>query len=1252
MKHPFFRSVKSQLALLVMISLLPVLAIFVYTALDRRSKVIEDAKANALQVVRDVAFQQKQVAETTRHLLMTVTKVPDVRNQNAPACNKLFGELLNENPVYADIFSANAGGLIFSSGRPFMPYNVSKRKFFLDMVRTKDYAVGEYIVGGITKRSVLPFAYPVLGGEGRMTGLVVAGVDLQYYGQIFSDSRLPSGSELILTDHRGVRLYTQPEHEKYVGKADLPDMFDRMSGGPDEGTFPAIAIDGTKHLYAYKRLHLRKNEPPYLFIRVSIPEKTALAYLWHIFFRNLIGLGLACVAALMASWFIGSVIIARQIKRLAATTESLGLGDLKARTGLKYGGGELGQLAKAFDEMAQKLEQKESDRKAAEEALRESEERYRIAIEHSNDGVALVEGDKHIYVSNKFVEIFGYASPEELIGQPQSATVHPDDYERVSDINRQRQRGEPVPFRYEFKGIRKDGTYVYVEVSATKINYKGAPVTLAYVRDITERKIAEKLLKETEDKYRGIFENAVEGIFQTTPDGRFIDANPALARIYGFESPQELLETVTDVENQLYVNPEDRKRLKELYANQDFVSNFDTQLYRKDGAKIWVSMSARTVRDMDGKIVYYEGTIEDITQSKELGDALKMAEREKSLILNAIPEMVIFHDNEMKILWVNKTAYDLIGRKTNGFIGRHCYEVWHKNDHVCQGCPVKKALVSGRPSDGEVKGLDGKTWYVRGYPVRTEEDVLVGVVEICLDVTERKRMEKALVRSEEKYRDIFENAVEGIFQTTPDGCYLQVNPALVKMYGYESPEELMTTISDIGHQIYVDPEDRLLLQEAIAKQGFVEGFEAQQYQKDGTKIWTSSNARAVLNPHGNIIYFEGTVENITDRKHLESQLLQAQKMEAIGTLAGGIAHDFNNILSALIGYGNLLHMKMDEDDPLRIYVERMLVSSEKAVNLTQSLLAFSRKQVIKLQPQTVSTIIRGIEKILQRLLTEDIELKVMTADKDITILADLTQIDQVLLNLATNARDAMPKGGVLLIETEEVQIDHEFIRSHGYGEPGDYALISVTDSGTGMDEMTKQKIFEPFFTTKEVGKGTGLGLSIVYGIVKQHNGYINVVSEPGEGTSFRIYLPATKTTAEEADRIPTDVEGGTETILLAEDNTDLRKLLREVLASKGYTTIEATDGEAALELFLEHKDSIDLLILDVVMPKKNGKEVFDEVRKVQPRVKALFTSGYTGDVVLDKGVHDGVVDFIQKPLSPNELLLKVRTVLDKKEGGS
>jgi PAS domain S-box-containing protein len=1248
MNKQFFRSVKAQLALLVLISLVPVLVIFIYTAIKSNNQVIEDAKEDALSVVNDVAFQQRQVTESTRQLLMTLTKVHDVRNQNIPSCNRIFGELVKANPLYADIFAANADGLILSSGRPFVPYNIKERKYFKDILRIHDYAVGEYIVGGITKRAVLPFAYPIIGDDRRINGLVVAGIDLQRYGNLFSDARLPAGSELALTDHQGIRLYTQPEHEINVGKADASHILARMSGDNNEGAFTASGNDGLERLFAYKSLRLRDNESPYLFIRVSIPKKTALAYHRKLLFRNLAVLGFACIAALIAAWVIGSLIISRQVRRLTETTQSLGLGDLKARTGLKYEGGELGQLAKAFDEMAHKLEQKETDRKTAEEALKESQERYQTAIEYSNDGVALVEGDKLIYVNKRMVEMFGYASSDELIGQTVAVTVHPDDSEMVLSINRKRQKGEHVPSKYEFKGVKRDGSVVYIEVSATRVNYKGVSVALAYLRDATERKLSEELLKETEDKYRSIFENAVEGMFQTTPDGRFIAANPALARIYGFQSPQELLDNITDVANQMYVKPEDRKILQNLYATQGFVSNFITQLCRKDGEKIWISMSARAVKDVRGEIVHYEGTVEDITQSKELEDALKMAEREKSLILNAIPEVVIFHDCDMKILWVNKTARDLLASRTDDFVGRFCYEVWHNCDYICEGCPIKKALTTGRPQDGELKSPSGKIWYVHGYPVRTNDGSLVGVVEIRLDITERKQMEVALSQSEEKYRDIFENAVEGIFQTTPEGHYLQINPALARMYGYNSPEELMANVRDIGRQIYVDPEDRIRLQQTIEKNGSFEGFEAQQYRKDGSKIWTSSNARVVLDTDGNTLYYEGIVENITDRKHLESQLLQAQKMEAIGTLAGGIAHDFNNILSALIGYGNLMHMKMDADDPLKIYVEHMLVASEKAVNLTHSLLTFSRKQVMRLQPQKMSTMVRSIEKILLRLLTEDIELKVTTSDTEITVLADVTQIDQVLLNLAANARDAMPQGGTLRIETSEVEINQEFIRSYGYGVPGKYALISISDTGTGLDEKTRQKIFEPFFTTKEVGKGTGLGLSIVYGIIKQHNGYINVTSELDKGTTFHIYLPVVTTSTEETKLASIDVKGGTETILLAEDNPDLQKLQEEVLNSKGYTTIAATDGEMAIARFMELKDSIDLLILDVVMPKKNGKEVFDEIRKIRPDVKVLFTSGYTGDVVIDKGVYDSAVEFIQKPTSPNELLGKIREVLDKK----
>lgn len=520
---------------------------------------------------------------------------------------------------------------------------------------------------------------------------------------------------------------------------------------------------------------------------------------------------------------------------------------------------------------------------------------------------------------------------------------------------------------------------------------------------------------------------------------------------------------------------------------------------------------------------------------------------------------------------------------------------------------------------------------------------------------ELETLNKTLRESEEKYRNIFENALEGIFQATPEGRFLNVNPAAAKMHGYRSSREMMTSISDIEHQVFVDPAQGKRFTDIIEKEGRVEAFEIEAYKKNGEKIWVSLTARSVCDGDGAILYYEGISEDITERKRAEdekarlrSQLLQAQKMEALGELASGVAHDFNNILTALIGYGNLLTMGMEADDPLREYADQILASSEKAANLTQSLLAFGRKRAIELKPRNVNTVIRGMEKLLRRLLTEDIELKVMlTEESDASVMADITQLDQVLMNLASNARDAMPRGGRLCIETEETEIDDEFREAHGFGEPGRYVRISVSDTGCGIDEKTKERMFEPFFTTKDLGKGTGLGLAIVYGIVKQHNGYISIHSEPGQGTVFGVYLPAIEGKSEETRQTFQDTPGGTETILVADDSDELRELISEVLAGRGYTVIEAEDGQNAVHRFLEQKDSIDLLILDVVMPNKNGKEAYEEMKKIRPNIKALFISGYTGDVVIDKGVSGDAVDFISKPLSPNELLLKVREVLAK-----
>jgi PAS domain S-box-containing protein len=515
-------------------------------------------------------------------------------------------------------------------------------------------------------------------------------------------------------------------------------------------------------------------------------------------------------------------------------------------------------------------------------------------------------------------------------------------------------------------------------------------------------------------------------------------------------------------------------------------------------------------------------------------------------------------------------------------------------------------------------------------------------------LAQKKEAEAALKSAEERYRAIFENALEGIFQTTPDGCFIIANPALAAMHGYDAPGEMISSVTDIGRQLYVDPERRSALISSLNRQGAVYNFETQMYRKDGSTIWVSINARIVRDGDGKTLYHEGNVEHITERKQLQSQLLQAQKIEAIGTLAGGVAHDFNNILTAMFGYCNLLQMDIDQDDPRRIYVDQILACAQKGAGLTQGLLAFSRKQAMELKPQRVNTVVAGMEKLLKRLLPEDIELKILLSLKDATIMADLTHLYQVLMNMATNARDAMTNGGRLRIETKVVTLGSYFTKIHGYGRTGRYALISVSDTGCGMDETTRKKIFDPFFTTKDVGKGTGLGLSIVYGIVKQHNGYITTESEPGQGTTFHIYFPIVKAIAEEAvSSIPILIKRGTETILVAEDDPTARDIMKKTLIKSGYSVIEAVDGEDAVEKFIKKRNAIDLLILDVVMPKKNGKQVHEAVQAAKEDIKVVFTSGYTRDVVVDKGVCEDVVDFLPKPVSPRDLLTKVREVLDR-----
>jgi PAS domain S-box-containing protein len=504
--------------------------------------------------------------------------------------------------------------------------------------------------------------------------------------------------------------------------------------------------------------------------------------------------------------------------------------------------------------------------------------------------------------------------------------------------------------------------------------------------------------------------------------------------------------------------------------------------------------------------------------------------------------------------------------------------------------------------------------------------------------------------AEEFIKNILESVDEGFIIIGTDFRIMSANKAYCRKLKVPPPDVIGRHCYAVSHHsaqpCYENGE------ECAVKRTFETGepFAAihQHYDSDGKPIYIEIKSFPLKDPLGKIVSAIEIHNDITEKRALEEQLRHAQKMEAVGTLAGGVAHDFNNILTAITGYGSLLQMKIPRDNALRPHVDNILFATERAANLTQSLLAFSRKQVMSLKFVDLETILRRVEKLLERLIGEDIEVTIACRE-NATVRADVGQVEQVLVNLATNARDAMPRGGNLLIECGIAHLGLDFIRNHGYGKQGAYGLISITDTGHGMDRKTAGRIFEPFFTTKEVGKGTGLGLAIVYGIVKQHGGYITVYSEPGQGTVFKLYVPLQQAAAE-ASGLRGEGElprTGTGTVLIAEDDDAVRVLSRRVLEGFGYTVIEAADGEEAVERCREQDGTIDLLILDVIMPRMNGKEVYDAVRASNPDIKVLFMSGYTREIIRRRGMLDEGVHFLSKPVSPRELLNKVDEILKR-----
>jgi two-component system, cell cycle sensor histidine kinase and response regulator CckA len=523
---------------------------------------------------------------------------------------------------------------------------------------------------------------------------------------------------------------------------------------------------------------------------------------------------------------------------------------------------------------------------------------------------------------------------------------------------------------------------------------------------------------------------------------------------------------------------------------------------------------------------------------------------------------------------------------------------------------------------------------------------LLDSVSLVLESEQRKKAEEALRRSEAGYRDLVENANDMIFTHDLAGRYLSLNRAGEIITGYTLEEILEMNMSQIVAPEYMETARQMITQKIVGGGQSVYNIE----------IITKNNKRVALEVNSWIIYenhtpvgVRGIARDITERKHLEDQLRQAQKMEAVGRLAGGIAHDFNNLLTAITGYSDLMLMRLHQEDPLCRNAKEIKKAAVRAASLTQQLLAFSRQQVLQPKVVDLNAIISDMNNMLHRLIGEDIELITILDPNLGRVKADVGQVEQVLLNLVVNARDAMPKGGQLTIQTCNTVLDEEIAHQHPYVHIGSYVLITVSDTGCGMDAETQSYIFEPFFTTKEKGKGTGLGLSTVYGIVKQSGGYIWVTSKLGEGTTFEIYLPLVTEEAEtnEPRKLPSKQSQATETILVTEDEEVVRKLVRAILEMDGYKVLEARNGVEALSIADEYKDTIHLLITDMVMPQMNGNELAERIASSRPEIRMLYMSGYTDPEVIGNNISENSAPFMQKPFTAEVLERKVREVLDQ-----
>jgi two-component system cell cycle sensor histidine kinase/response regulator CckA len=899
----------------------------------------------------------------------------------------------------------------------------------------------------------------------------------------------------------------------------------------------------------------------------------------------------------------------------------------------------------------------------------ESLRHHAALIDQTYDAAHVWEWNGPISLWNRGAErLYGF-SREEAIGRISHDLLHtrsPGGVVKFLEVLEHEGRWEG-----ELRHISRDGQAIIVDTRMVLIREPGHAYVIETNRDITQRKLAEDELRDlndqlearvqaraaeltqTNEKLRAAEERSrliLEGvknhaIFMLDPAGNVATWNAGAEKMKGYPA-----EEIIGRHFSRFFTPEDinngkpRRELEIAIAKGYFEE--EGVRVRKDGSLFWAMVTVTPLYDHTAQPIGFVKVIRDISDRKKMEEALRVSEDRFHLLVDGVSDYAILMlDPAGTILTWNRGAENIDGYSAEEIVGRH-YSCLFTPELIAEGKPgleLERAAAEGKVDvEGWRIRKNGSRFWVNGTlaALYDEHGKTRGFAKITRDLTAKRRNDELL-------QSVLNHTLDGIIGIDERGTVSMINRAGEKIFGRSGAEVIGQNIKMLMPEPYHSEHDGYLANYKRTREAKIigTGREVKGLRKDGSTF--PLDLAVTEFQLDNQRYFVGIVRDVSEKKRLESQLHQSQKMEAFGQLAGGVAHDFNNLLTVISGYSDLLLTRLPPDDPKKKMVDQIHRAAERAASLTRQLLAFSRQQVLEPKVLDLNTIVTDIEKMLRRLIGEDVQFTTVLAPAINAVKVDPGQIEQVIMNLAVNARDSMPQGGQLSIETKNAELDESYTNAHPEARPGRFVMLAISDNGCGMTPEVKARIFEPFYTTKSVGQGTGLGLAVVHGIIKQSGGNIDVYSEVGIGTTFRIYLPTVQQPAAGTQsEAPELASQGCETILLVEDEESVRELATLVLQGCGYTVMTAPEGLAALQLMATCRQKIDLLLTDVVMPRMGGRKLAETLLAQHPELRVLFMSGYTDDAVVRHGVLQANANFLQKPFTPNSLAKKVRDVLD------